>query len=130
LYLGRDFELKRKDYLYDDLNMPRTVTLENIIRSLEELRTQIVDIKASRGYRTTDAERAFAVLSGSVAEEANFDEFDKYFSEVINAIEVFIADEADNELTREVENIFQSDDRQYRAEALLISFRKYQLAKV
>jgi lipopolysaccharide export system ATP-binding protein len=108
LYLGRNFELKRKDYLYEDLNKSRMLTLENIIRSLEDLPIQIVEINAE-----------------------TYNELDKNYSEIVNTIELFIAQEDDDELKKEVEAIFSSDDdRQNRVEALLHSFRSYQVAKV
>lgn len=109
LYLGKDFELKRKDYLYDDLNKGRSATLENVIKSLEELHQQVNE--------TTD-------------EEAG-NKLDNPYLEIINTIGIFIAQEEDAELRKEVQTIFDSeDDRQNKVEALLHSFRKYQLAKV
>jgi lipopolysaccharide export system ATP-binding protein len=35
LYLGRNFELKRKDYLYEELNLPPQPNIASILRSLE-----------------------------------------------------------------------------------------------
>ncbi|MDB5207287.1 MAG: lptB [Flavisolibacter sp.] len=108
LYLGRDFELKRKDYLYDDLNKTRASTLENILGSLEHFHLQINE---------------------TTGEEAN-NELDKVYSEIVNAIEIFIAQEEDDEFKKEIVKIFGSEDeRQNRVEALLHSFRNYQLAK-
>ncbi|HVF81476.1 MAG TPA: LPS export ABC transporter ATP-binding protein [Flavisolibacter sp.] len=109
LYLGRNFELKRKDYLYDDLNKTMSATLENVIKNLEELQLQISE--------TTD-------------ENAN-SELDKAYAEIVNAIEIFMAQEDDAELKKEVVEIFDGEnDRHNRVEALLNSFRNYQLAKV
>ena len=109
LYLGRNFVLKRKDYLYDDLNKARSATLENIINSLEKLQVQINE--------TTDGEAS--------------SEFEKAYSEIVNTIGIFIAQEEDEELKKEVVEIFDAEtDRQNRVETLLQSFKNYQLAKV
>jgi lipopolysaccharide export system ATP-binding protein len=109
LYLGRNFVLKRKDYLYDDLNKARSATLENIINSLEKLQLQINE--------TTDGEAS--------------SEFEKAYSEIVNTIGIFIAQEEDEELKKEVVEIFDAEtDRQNRVETLLRSFKNYQLAKV
>ncbi|HZH67221.1 MAG TPA: LPS export ABC transporter ATP-binding protein, partial [Flavisolibacter sp.] len=109
LYLGRNFVLKRKDYLYDDLNKARSATLENIINDLEKLQLQINE--------TTDGEAS--------------SEFEKAYSEIVNTIGIFIAQEEDEELKKEVVEIFDAEtDRQNRVETLLQSFKNYQLAKV
>ena len=109
LYLGRNFVLKRKDYLYDDLNKARSATLENIINSLEKLQLQINE--------TTDGEAS--------------SEFEKAYSAIVNTIGIFIAQEEDEELKNEVVEIFDAEtDRQNRVETLLRSFKNYQLAKV
>ncbi|HZH65654.1 MAG TPA: hypothetical protein VEY10_12245, partial [Flavisolibacter sp.] len=58
-------------------------------------------------------------------------EFEKTYSEIVNTIGIFIAQEEDEELKKEVVEIFDAEtDRQHRAETLLQSFKNYQLAKV
>jgi lipopolysaccharide export system ATP-binding protein len=127
LYLGRNFELKRKDYLYDDLNKSRVATLENILDSLENLRMQTT--RVSEVHDQPSAQSGIDSITLTDSSE-DTDEFDKAFSNVVNTIEIFIAEEEDNELKKEIEDIFQSDfDRQTRIDALLNSFKKYQLLK-
>lgn len=100
----------------------------NIIRSLEELHTQIVNISDPHEY--TSIEKVAGVLMEVDMTGPGFNEFDKYFSEVINSIEIFIANEKDIELKKEVENIFQTDeDRRYRVDELLSVFTKYKMQK-
>ncbi|HEX8314789.1 MAG TPA: LPS export ABC transporter ATP-binding protein [Flavisolibacter sp.] len=109
LYLGRNFELKRKDYLYEELNKQRMLTLENMIASLENIQIQLSETA------TTGADN----------------ELEKNYAEMVNTIAIFIAQEDDDEFKKEVEDIFQSDyDQQNRVEALLQSFRNYQGQKV
>src|SRR6476469_2003265 len=48
LYLGRNFELKRKDYLLAGLEMPGAQPIETVIRSLEDLRVQNLNTVAGQ----------------------------------------------------------------------------------
>ncbi|HVF97484.1 MAG TPA: LPS export ABC transporter ATP-binding protein [Flavisolibacter sp.] len=121
LYLGRNFVLKRKDYLYDDLQEKQTVSVESILRSLESLRIELVN---------ADADQSRQIKSGNSDFYERMDGFDKSFSETVNAIEIFIANENDAEFKKEVEEIFQAGyERQGAVDALLASFQKYQLQK-
>ena len=125
LYLGRNFELKRKDYLYEELHKTTAPSLENVIRSLESLRVQIIN--------TEEAYNQASHLSQRGADEElekNLNDVDKNFSETVNALEIFLAQEGDNNLKAEVEEIFNSDrDRQSLVDSLLAIFRRYQLQK-
>ena len=128
LYLGRNFVLRRKDYLYEELEGKNAPTLENILRSLEDLRIQIIEMKKSDEYAT-----GYIPNKGLTDDDlqTKFEESNKYFSEVVNAINIFIAGEADPELKKEVEEIFQAGyDEQNTIDALLNSFTKYQMQKV
>jgi lipopolysaccharide export system ATP-binding protein len=123
LYLGRNFELKRKDYLLEGLGQPKAPTLENVIRSLEDLRLQILKAEEEQNLRSRQL-RSFAGESDESREE-----LDKTTTAVINAIEIFIARENDSELKTEVEQIFEEDyDQLGGVDALLNAFKKYQLS--
>lgn len=127
LYLGRNFELKRKDYLYDDLNKARVATLENIIRTLEDLQLQREAIENADKSKTAEES-----IEGEIENEAQFaeDAFDRQFSEVVNAIQILIAHEENDELKKEILAIFEEDyDRPDEVQALLNSFKKYQVQK-
>jgi len=125
LYLGRNFELKRKDYLYDDLNEPKTPTLENVIRSLESWRVQIISLENDEAYR---AEEFQVDSAGSANGGESMDEFDKGFAETLDVVQTFVRGENHQELTAEVNDIFQGDyNRLGLIDALLNSFKTYQL---
>ena len=127
LYLGRNFELKRKDYLYDDLHQASALSLEAVIRSLESLRVQIIN--TDEAYQQASRMPQHGMGADSDLGE-NLNEFDKNFSETVNAVELLLAQENDAALKAEVENIFQSDDdRQSRVNSLLSIFKRYQLQK-
>src|SRR5207249_6492907 len=80
LYLGRNFVLRRKDYLYESLKEKAAPTIENILRSLEDLRLQIIDINKSDEAQYVSNEDIDAPASNT-----NYADFDKYFSEVVNS---------------------------------------------
>lgn len=126
LYLGRNFVLRRKDYLLEDLQGPKPPSLKNIIRSLDDLRIQILNAENNEAYR----ERQFHTgdtLRGDANEER--EALDKATTEIINAVEIFLAGENDTELKNEVERIFQEDYNNLgRIDALLNAFRQYQLS--
>jgi len=128
LYLGRNFVLKRKDYLYDDLNKARAATLENIIRTLEDLQIQIAEIKKFDEVETTVITDESNLQEEEL--ESKEESFDRQFSGVVNAIEIFIAHEDDDDLKKEIEDGFQLGyDKQGMVGSLLNSFKKYQMQK-
>jgi lipopolysaccharide export system ATP-binding protein len=124
LYLGRNFELKRKDYLYDDLNKSRVATLENIIGKLEQLQAEEAKIP---GSLTTGAENGSLPVDQIAIDESR----DRQYAAVVNDIEIFIAHVENDGLKKEILEIFSSgNDRSNELAALLHSFKKYQLQKV
>jgi lipopolysaccharide export system ATP-binding protein len=127
-YLGRNFELKRKDYLYDDLNKARLATPENIIRMLEDLQLRAIELtKLDELNSEIEVSDLTAENNGTVVSNETFD---KQFSEMINNIEIFMANNENDELEKEIAEIFQSDDeRKNKVDALLNSFKKYQMQK-
>jgi lipopolysaccharide export system ATP-binding protein len=51
LYLGRNFELKRKDFIIEEILKPENATLDAIIRSLEWGIHQLTKIEQTEGFR-------------------------------------------------------------------------------
>jgi lipopolysaccharide export system ATP-binding protein len=125
LYLGRNFELKRKDYLLHDFREPKTPRLENIMQCLESLR---VDLMNAVGEQ---AEKGRHIGDDTQDRQERLSDFDKSFTEVIDAIHSFIGNEGDSDLKREVEKTLQEDDhgRLSLIDSLLHAFRKHQLQK-
>ena len=126
LYLGRNFELKRKDYLLEGFVQAKVPTLENVIRSLESLRVDLDNLENEHSYNAAQTEMdtsAEADLLESVGA------IDKTTTEVMGAIDVFITSENDPELKAEIDKILQEDyDRLGLIDALLEAFRRYQLS--
>ena len=125
LYLGRNFELKRKDYLLDGWSNPRAPEVESIIRSLEDLRQQILTKDENEVFSTEN----FPVdLNDTTILENSWEGIDQTSGDVIAAIRLFIQTGSDNAFKKEVEAILAEDyDRRQQADALLAAFQKYQL---
>lgn len=112
LYLGRNFELKRKDYLLQGPEGPRQPTLENIINSLESLRLEIIN-----------ADNSALQKSG----EQN----DSTLNETLDAIYAFVEKENNPQLKEEVTLVLQENqNKQSLIDSLLQTFKKHQLPPV
>jgi lipopolysaccharide export system ATP-binding protein len=123
LYLGRNFELKRKDYLYEDLH--RVPRLENIINSLESARLRYFEIE-----KNADESIRIAGNNSLSSDESseNRRELNRSMSEIIKSINVFAEHLRDPGLRIEIEEHLAGDyDEINRIDALLNTFRKFQL---
>lgn len=123
LYLGRNFVLRRKDYLLEEFHQARTANIETIIRGLEDWLAR----EQATNPQTEAAERLAASLNTFSTEEETMDarlQLDKQYAETVNALEVFLSNKGDEELKNEVEEIFASDyNRQTKVQALLTALK-------
>jgi len=126
LYLGRNFELKRKDYLLEGWDQLKVPTLTNIIRSLESLRVDISNLENEPSY---NAEQTEMDTSAEADVMESVGAIDKTTTEVMSAIDVFLANENDSELKAKIDSLLKEDyDRSGLIDALLNAFRTYQLS--
>ncbi len=126
LYLGRNFELKRKDYLLDGWHNPRVLEVDSIIRSLEDLRQQILT-KADKEVLSTDALQVD--LNDTTILENSWEDIDQTTDDAVSAIRLFLQTGSDNNFKKEVEAVLAADyDRRQKVDALLAAFQKYQLS--
>jgi lipopolysaccharide export system ATP-binding protein len=126
LYLGRNFELKRKDYLLEGWARPGSPTLENVIRSLESLRVDIGNLENEQSFNSEETAMDTSAESGLFE---SVDAIDKTTAEVMSAIDVFLTNENDPELKAEVDRILHDDyDRLGLIDALLDTFKRYQFS--
>jgi ABC-type multidrug transport system ATPase subunit len=85
LYLGRNFELKRKDYLHDEAAVSSTPLLKNIIRSLESNIASIDNIVNEEKA----ASRSFGYKQKPITEYESFQQFSSSFSENFEFLDEF-----------------------------------------
>ena len=77
LYLGKNFELKRKDYLHDEAAVSSSPSIKNIIRSLESNITSIENIVNEEKA----ASRSFGYKQKHITEYESFQQFSSSFNE-------------------------------------------------
>jgi len=73
LYLGRNFELKRKDYLYEEVRKENVANLENIIVSIENALSQME--KMEKTEQRLERATPYAFLDGFEGSELGLDEY-------------------------------------------------------
>lgn len=119
LYLGRNFELKRKDYLYDELIERTVATPENIQLAIADL---LSAYKAQNEIE--DALESDAGEKNNEVELLQTVSLDRQYMELVNSIEVFIAAEENHGIKKEVEAVFQQNqERQIILEGLQELFK-------
>ena len=97
LYLGRNFELKRKDYLYDDLHKEAKINIDTLIRSVERAITMSEKINEAE----TERQRSFGRLYNH--KEANIrdlgsDDYTKFIDELKNSLIEYGEQKNNNEI--------------------------------
>src|SRR6201996_5644996 len=80
LYLGRNFELKRKDYLHDQAKATDTTpSIKNIIRTLEDNVVEIENIEKEEQVESRSLQITYAPKN--ITEYESFKDFSRSFSE-------------------------------------------------
>jgi len=124
LYLGRNFELKRKDYLYDDLNTPKAPSIENVLRNLQSLRVDLLNAEQAneQNYRHLGPD------DRDVNERMR--DFDKSLTESLEAIQIFVSQENSAEFKSEIASILEKDhNRMGLIDSLFDSISRYKMQK-
>ena len=99
--------------------------MESIIRSLEDLRQQILT-KEENEVLSTDA--LPVDLEDTTILENSWADIDQTTGDVISAVQLFLKTGSDNTFKKEVEAVLaEGYDRRQKVDALLASFQKYQL---
>lgn len=106
LYLGRNFELRRKDYLHEEARGENKISLENIIRSTESAIEwgKNIDQADSERYRGIGARYA----SSSTVSDLGLDDYRKFLIELQQSL-VSYAKENKNDIILERANNLLSE---------------------
>jgi lipopolysaccharide export system ATP-binding protein len=106
LYLGRNFELKRKDYLHEEARRSAGPSREAIIISVRNAIEQLGNIKRLRGERSRSAVMLRGKYGGittsdkiNESDELGLDDFAKLIPEIKAAVLKFAQDNHNQELT-------------------------------
>lgn len=89
LYLGRNFELKRKDYLHDDARTSNKITTENLIRSVESALAWFEKIEQSQKER----EKSIGYRHGNSDEimesDLGLDDYARFMHELKESLTIY-----------------------------------------
>ena len=106
LYLGRNFELKRKDYLLNENGGNGKPSVNNILRSVEDA------IAMYEKIQQTDKERS-GTLSyeySDTGETLGLKEYARFIAELQDSIRNYARDSSNQELKNKSESFFQKEE--------------------
>ncbi len=111
LYLGRNFELKRKDYLHEEAKGHHKPDLTSIIRSVESAIDWAQKIEESETRR----QRTVGIHAGTTQaeiEDLKLDDYARFISELKQSLTEY-ARERDNEVLLEKADLLLSDESDF-----------------
>jgi lipopolysaccharide export system ATP-binding protein len=105
LYLGRNFELKRKDYLHEEAKQERQITLDGIIRSIEDAMAwneRIADADKER-YSGIGARYAHLSTDSDLA----LDDYSKFLISIKESLLIYGKEKNNDEVLRRAVKLFE-----------------------
>lgn len=128
LYLGRNFELKRKDYLYEEILNPENATIEAMIRSLEWGIHELGRIEGSNAFKGR------YLPKGSVTEKVyseDLQEYNRKMTETFEAILIYSEQTGDENFKQRIELLLTDGmQRKGTLQNLIDYLKDYQSASV
>ena len=108
LYLGRNFELKRKDYLHEEARRIKdgAPTLDNLIRSIESA----LAWKQKIDEADDAADRVFRGDIVSHGRELGLEEYTQFLNEIADSIDKYASAHPDPELKKKTEQMRQENE--------------------
>jgi lipopolysaccharide export system ATP-binding protein len=109
LYLGRNFELKRKDYLHEEARAASTngiPRLNNLIRSIESAiawQEKMVEADSTRA-------RSFRKGPSNSDDDTRFDEYQQFLSELVESVSKYSSSSTNQELKDKVRVIQETGE--------------------
>ncbi len=108
LYLGRNFELKRKDYLHEEARGENKITLESLIHSVESAVNWTEQIDEAQAAR--DRSIGARYNNSSTVEDLGLDDYYKFLNELKVSLVEFGANTGNTEISSRAA-LFLTDDR-------------------
>jgi hypothetical protein len=108
LYLGRNFELKRKDYLHEEARQQSEgASLDNIIVSVKNAIEEIENIDHRRAELDSPLHRDLT----EVAEEIGLDDFEKLIPEIRAAVVKYAQSSNNQELLKSANQLVADENK-------------------
>lgn len=116
LYLGRNFELKRKDWLHEEARSETAISLDNLIRSVEsgvKWTEQIDEAQNARerSFQHRNINSGEDELSETAAEELGMNEYSRFLQELKQSLTSYAETSGSKEL-KERAALFLTGDRE------------------
>lgn len=116
LYLGRNFELKRKDWLHEEARSETAISLDNLIRSVEsgvKWTEQIDEAQKARerSFQYRNINSGEDELSETAAEELGMNEYSRFLQELKQSLTSYAETSGSKEL-KERAALFLTGDRE------------------
>jgi lipopolysaccharide export system ATP-binding protein len=94
LYLGRNFELKRKDYLHEEARGEKKITLSGLIQSVESALSWSENIDNASAVH----DRSFATERGNPVIDLGLDDYSKFLQELKTSLVTYGTETQNNEI--------------------------------
>ena len=109
LYLGRNFELRRKDYLHEEARGEnKTVSLENVIRSIESALAWSQKINEADNERRRSLGARYA--NQNTANDLGLDDYGKFLSELQKSLIQYSTNNNNIEVLTRAKRLAESSD--------------------
>ncbi len=106
LYLGRNFELKRKDYLHDDARTSNKITAENLIRSVESALAWIEKIDQSQKERENSIGYRYGRSEEITVSDLGLDDYARFMHELKESLITYGKQSNDFEISSRASTLF------------------------
>ena len=109
LYLGRNFELKRKDYLHEEARDKDKISLENIIRSVESALVWAEQIAEADSARQRNFGFEYGDAEGAAFEDLGLNDYTRFLSELKQSLISYATENNDEEILSRANQLFNDD---------------------
>jgi len=99
LYLGRNFELKRKDYLHEEARGEKKITANSLIHSVESAIKWVERIDAAQNERDKSIGAGTRYNRYSTVEDLGLDDYHKFLGELKASLVEFGKNSGDSEIS-------------------------------
>jgi len=107
LYLGRNFELRRKDYLHEEARGEGKISLENIIRSVESAIAWSHKIDEADDARLKTLGARFA--AANIKSDLGLDDYEKFLAELQQSLVQYATEKNDKDILSRADNLFSEN---------------------
>jgi len=107
LYLGRNFELRRKDYLHEEARGEGKISLENIIRSVESAIEWSHKIDEADDARLKSLGARFA--AANIRSDLGLDDYEKFLIELQQSLIQYGNEKNDKDILSRANNLFSEN---------------------